>query len=243
METKFQTSFIPKTSLEPVASNTVHKPLGFFSFLSSIIFFITVLVAGGVFGWQKYLDNSKTQIKSDLEKNVKSFEPQTLDEYVRLNSRIDSAKALLAKHVAVSYIFDFLQEQTIQSVQFDDFKYEIGTDGAATLSMNGRAKSYNAVAYQAEVFGKERSLQTPLFSNLDLDTFGNVIFNFTTKIDPGFITYTRKADTTAAPSIDSIENLPSSSPSSASATGNTDAPQVPSSSAIDDLLNTNPTTK
>ncbi len=208
METKFQTSFIPKTTLDPIANNTAHRPLGFFSFITSIIFFITVLVAGGAFGWHKYLDSSKLKIQSDLDRNIKSFEPQTLDEYVRLNNRIDSAKTLLAKHVAVSYIFDFLQEQTIQSVKFSDFKYDIGTDGSALLSMNGEAKSYNAVAYQAEVFGKERALKTPLFSNLDLDTFGNVIFNFTTKVDPGFITYTRKANTDTSSNVDDIENLP-----------------------------------
>jgi hypothetical protein len=217
METKFQTSFIPKTSLDPVPAHTGRKPLGFFSFLSSIIFFITLLVAGGAFGWHKYLDSAKVKIQSDLDRNVKSFEPQTLDEYVRLNNRIDSAKILLSKHVAISYIFDFLSENTIQSVKFNDFKYEITPDGSANLSMNGEAKSYNAVAYQAEVFGRERSLKTPLFSNLDLDTFGNVVFNFTTQIDPGFITYTRKANTDSSIPGGEIENLPSQAnlPSSA----------------------------
>jgi hypothetical protein len=232
METKFQTSFIPKTTLDPIANNAAHKPLGFFSFITSIIFFITVLVAGGAFGWDKYLESSKAKTKSDLDRNIKSFEPQTLDEYVRLNNRIDSAKALLAKHVAVSYVFDFLQEQTIQSVKFNDFKYEVGVDGGATLTMNGQAKSYNAIAYQAEVFGKERSLKTPLFSNLDLDTFGNVIFNFTTKVDPGFITYTRKAKTDSSTNTDNIENIPSQNTMDAADT-----------SMIDSLLNPNSTTK
>ncbi len=233
METKFQTSFIPKTTLDPIASNTVHKPIGFFSFIASIIFFITVLVAGGAFGWNKYLENSKANTKNNLERNIKSFEPQTLDEYVRLNNRIDSAKTLLASHVAVSYIFDFLQEQTIQSVKFTDFKYETGPDGVATLSMNGQAKSYNAVAYQAEVFGKERALRTPLFSNLDLDTFGNVIFNFTTKIDPGFVTYTRKATTDNSPDSDTIINTPSASSA-------TNASSTPDTNMVNNLLNGGP---
>lgn len=231
METKFQTSFIPKTTLDPIANNAEHRPLSFFSFITSIIFFITVLVAGGAFGWNKYLETSKAKVKSNLEKNVKSFEPQTLDEYVRLNNRIDSAKALLANHVAISYIFDFLQDNTIQSVKFTDFKYEIGADNIATLSMNGQAKSYNAVAYQAEVFGKEKALKTPLFSNLDLDTFGNVIFNFTTKIDPGFITYTRKANAIPATN-DGLENIPSGAAGAV-------ATNTPSTSMIDNLLNSN----
>lgn len=201
MDTKFQTSFIPKTSLEP----TVTKPrssMGLFSFLSSIIFFISLLVALGAFGWHKYLLNQDNQIKADLDRNIKSFEPQTIDQYVRLDNRIESAKDLLSKHVALSYIFDFLSEQTISSVKFNDFKYDVGTDGTASITMNGQAKSYNAVAYQSEIFGKERALKNPLFSNLDLDQYGNVTFNFTAQIDPGFIVYTRKASTSAAPSSD-----------------------------------------
>lgn len=193
METKFQTSFIPKTNLAPVASGT-KRPLGFFTFVSTIIFFVSVLVGGAAFGWHKYLESSKVKIKDSLDRNIKSFEPQTIDEYYRLNNRIDAAKILLSKHVAVSYVFDFLSEQTIQSVRFIDFKYDVDAMGSATLIMNGEAKSYNAVAYQSEVFGRERALKSPLFSNLDLDTVGNVIFNFNTKVDPGFIVYTRKAN-------------------------------------------------
>ncbi|HEY4512467.1 MAG TPA: hypothetical protein VJH63_02280 [Candidatus Paceibacterota bacterium] len=203
METKFQTSFIPKTALDPVSSGT-KKPMGLFVFISTIIFFISVVIAAGAFGWDKYLENRKVQLKSDLERNVKAFEPQTIEEYVRLNNRIDAAKTLLSKHIAVSYVFDFLQDQTLQSVRFSDFKYDLVTDGSANISLNGEAKSYNAVAYQSEVFGKERALKSPIFSNLDLDAAGNVIFNFNTKIDPGFIVYTRKASQASQNSFDDI---------------------------------------
>jgi nitrate reductase NapE component len=192
METKFQTSFIPKTNLEPVRG-AVKRPMGLFAFLATIIFFISAVIAAGAFGWDKYLEGKKTQMQADLEKNIKAFEPQTIEQYVRLDNRINASKELLAKHVAVSYVFDFLQDKTLQSVGFTDFKYNVGADGTALLSLNGVAKSYNAVAYQSTVFGNERALKGPIFSNLDLDNSGNVVFNFTTNVDPGFITYTRKA--------------------------------------------------
>ncbi len=192
METKFQTSFIPKTTLEPVTGGE-KKPLGLLMFVATIIFFISILIGAGVFGWGKYLESQKVKMKSDLDRNIKAFEPQTLQEYVRLNTRINAAQQLLAKHVAVSYIFDFLSETTLQSVSFDDFNYGIAANGSATLGLSGTARSYNAVAYQSEVFGKERALENPIFSNLDLDSAGNVTFSFTTDVNPGFIAYTRKA--------------------------------------------------
>lgn len=203
METKFQTSFIPKTSLDPVSSGA-KKPMGLFAFIATIIFFISVVIGAGAFGWHRYLENRKSQMEIDLDKSVKKFEPNTIEEYVRLNNRIDAAKSLLARHIAVSYVFDFLQDQTLQSIRFSDFKYDLSTDGSANISMNGEAKSYNAVAYQSQVFGRERALKSPIFSNLDLDASGNVIFNFNTKVDPGFIVYIRKAAQTSANSFDDI---------------------------------------
>ena len=205
METKFSTSFIPKTTLEPVAHDT-KRPMGLFMFVSIIIFFVSVMVAAGAFGWHKYLESRRVTMKTDLEKNIKAFEPDTIEEYVRLNKRIETAKELLSKHVAVSYVFDFLTENTLGSVSFSDFKYNLGNDGVASLAMNGVAKSYNAVAYQSSVFGKERSLDGLIFSNLDLDASGNVVFNLATKINPAFIAYTRKA-VTETPVSNEIEPL------------------------------------
>lgn len=210
METKFQTSFIPKTSIDTTATALPRRHMGFFTFISLIIFFLSALSAGGMYMWHKYLIGSEQSLKESLDRNIKSFESQTIEEYVRLNNRIDAAKYLLSHHVAISYIFDFLSEKTIKSVRFLDLKYDVGVDGVATLTMNGEAKSYNAVAYQSEVFGKEKSLKSPLFSNLDLDTVGNVVFNFTTKIDPSFIFYTRKANTVRPSDRTGIESLPSS---------------------------------
>jgi hypothetical protein len=212
METKFQTSFIPKSNLEQnVAQGGSRGPVGFFTFIASIIFFISVLVAGGVFGYNKYLESLVASSKDSLDKNIKSFEPQTIEEYVRLNSRIDSAKKLLDKHIAISYVLDFLEEKTIQSVGFSDFKYDVDAGGEASLTMNGQAKGYNSVAYQAELFGRERALKSPLFSNLDVDVSGNVVFNFTTRIDPVFISYKKKAERLNINDSADINSLPDSS--------------------------------
>lgn len=202
METKFQTSFIPKQGVSVTADFRPKKSMGFFAFFATLIFFVSIILAGGIFGWKTYLQSQKTTMMKDLDKNIKAFEPQTIEQYVRLDNRINAAKEILSKHIAVSYLFDFLQEKTLQSVQFNDFKYDLGLDGFATVIMNGQAKSYNSVAYQSEVFGskvsgEQTSFIGPIFSNLDLDQFGNVLFNFNTKVQPGFLSYSRKAATEA----------------------------------------------
>lgn len=188
METKFQTSFIPKTTIS--TSPSASKPsVGLFLFIATLVFIATLIIAGGTYAYRSYLKGQVVKTKSDLDKNVKAFEPQTIEKYVRLESRIDTARILLSKHIAASNLFDYLSEATLKSVRFNDFKYELGPDGVVSLNMNGRAKNYNSVAYQSEVFGEKKELREPIFSNLDLDQGGNVIFNFSTRIEPGFIYY------------------------------------------------------
>ena len=55
--------------------------------------------------------------------------------------------------------------------------------------MMGEAKSFNAVALQSDVFGGERSFQDPIFSNFTLNENGNVIFKFSTSVEPELLRY------------------------------------------------------
>lgn len=194
METKFQTSFIPKTTIAPVASFKPRKQTSLLLVISFFLFLISVLFGGLAFGYLKFLDGRKAAIQADLEKNIKAFEPDTIRKYARLDSRIDASKTLLEKHIALSYFLEFLSTETLKSVRFLDMKYDLSSDGkTASINMNGQASGYNAVAYQSIIFGKSSSLKDTLFSNLDLDKTGNVVFNLTFKLDPGFVYYKKKA--------------------------------------------------
>lgn len=189
METKFQTSFIPKAPLSNGEGNAPKKSINFFVFISILIFILSLLAALGTYLYLGYLKKSEETIKINLDKNIKAFEPQTIETYVRLSSRLVAAHNILSKHVAISNVFDYLADTTLKTVRFTDFKYELGVDGAVSLSMNGQARNYNAVAYQSEVFGQKRDLRNLIFSNLDLDEKGNVIFKLASNLDPGFTYY------------------------------------------------------
>ncbi len=163
--------------------------LSFLTFIAVIIFIISVIVSGGVYAWKTYLEKQKAQMELDLKKNKQAFEPQTIEEYVRLNNRFDAAKKLLEQHVAVSAVFDILQARTLSTVRFKDFKYAFQNDGSVAISMVGEAKTYNSVAYQSQVFSKERAFKGIVFSNLDLDKSGNIIFKFDTRVEPKLVSY------------------------------------------------------
>ena len=140
------------------------------------------------------MKGKKETLKANLDKNVKAFEVQTIEEYIRLDTRIDTARLLLANHIAFSNLLDYLNQFTLKTVRYIDFKYDINAEGMANVTMTGQAKNYNSVAYQSEVFGKNKNLKNPIFSNLDLNEKGDVTFSFNTQLDPAFLSYTRTLD-------------------------------------------------
>jgi hypothetical protein len=91
----------------------------------------------------------------------------------------------------MSQFFDLLEQATLKSVRFKDFRYNASGDGRSSIALSGEADSFAAVALQSDAFGQSRFIREPIFSNLDLDNKGNVIFDFSAFVDPSLISYTR----------------------------------------------------
>jgi len=190
METKFQTSFIPKVPIGQSTFTPVKRPMNFFVFISTIIFILSLVLAGASYGYIKVLERSQEKIKTDLDANIKAFDPVMIEKYVRLDTRIETAKNLLLKHISASNLFSFLSENTLKTVRFNDFKYSLGSNGVPSLAINGIAKNYNSVAYQAQVFGGKKELKNFLISGLNADVERDTVsFNVSTDVEPSFTYY------------------------------------------------------
>ncbi len=190
METKFQTSFIPK---QPITAEAPHHAsaaslLFLFAF---IIFMASLASAGGVFIYGEIIKKNIQEGTSQLTLNKNAFDPNTISQITRLNDRINAADILLKKHKSVSTLFLVLSNATLKNVRFNDFSYT-AVDDKITLGMKGQALSYETVALQAKEFTNpnlKNVFRSPLFGDLTLDTQGNVSFNFTTTVDPLLVDY------------------------------------------------------
>lgn len=189
MDGKLQTSFIPK---KPITETTVFRrpqTVSIFTLISIIIFIISLASAAGVFLYQRYLVGQIADMNSRLAKAKNAFEPSFVTTVTNLSNRIAAAKKILDAHTVVSPLFDLLAGETLQNVRFDNFSYQLSDAGASTISMSGQAKSFNAVALQSDVFGQDKRLKNPVFSDLNLDQSGNVIFKFTATVDASYLSY------------------------------------------------------
>ncbi|MEX2010205.1 MAG: hypothetical protein WD874_00140 [Parcubacteria group bacterium] len=188
MEPKFQSSFIPKGPIATPGKFSAPKTRSLFGTIAVFIFAVSVVMAIGVFGYERFLISRIGTMGEGLVEARSTIDTETIRELMRMDARILSTAGLLDKHTAITPLFEFLEANTLQNVRFTDFSYST-TDKGLTLAMKGQARGYSAVALQSEMFNRSKFIKSPAFSDLDLDLKGNVTFSFSATLDPVFISY------------------------------------------------------
>ncbi len=175
MEPKFNTSFIPKKSLQADVSGskgtskythrrTIYGP-GFFLML--LIFTITVVVALGVFGYTKILIRDIEGKIAKMEEQKNSFDLNSVNMLTEFDTKIRSAKKILASHVAVSGLFDLLENITLKKVQYTELVYNGFPNEVPTITVTGVSDGFQNIALQTEQYRKDTSLLNPVVNDLE----------------------------------------------------------------------------
>lgn len=201
METKFQTSFIPKRPIVPVGGLNVSAPrrtTSFFMIVAVLLFVVSLVSAGGMYFWKSYLESAQLEYKEQLAKREQQFNPDLIEELKRQNVKIDVGKQLIVNHIALSQIFQIIGQLTIENVRFTSMDVSTGGTNANSdvkVSLKGHGTSLSAVAWQSDVLGKlekyglRNIVKNPILSDPTLDSNGLVSFGFTASIDPSNLSY------------------------------------------------------
>lgn len=192
METKFQTSFIPKQPITEGATIRHSSGGSFFFLISFIVFMVSIATAGAAFFYNQLVDKTIADGNKQLAINENAFDPKTIEELGRLNDRINAADQLLHNHVAVSSFFPELQKSTLKNVTFSNFSYKNSGADKISVNMSGQASSYETIALQSREFTNPslRSIfHSPLFTGLARDQAGNVNFSFSMFVDPSVVSF------------------------------------------------------
>lgn len=197
METKFQTSFIPKKPI--MQENKITTGVSLFLLISIIIFLISSGIAGWVYLEKGRLINSITEQKDIINKNKDSLNKDSvsIEKFVELNTRIETSKSLLSRHISVAPLFGFLGERVLKNVRFNSFVFsaagtEASSAGKIKVDISGKALDWRTMAAQADEISKSewKSIITePKISNLSLASDGSVVFSLSASLNPNFVTY------------------------------------------------------
>jgi hypothetical protein len=190
MDPKFQSSFIPKASLNQAGKPQKKKrgSVGVFSIIATILFLTSLALSGGVYLYVKLTESGIERKAALLEEERRNFNPELISELSRLNKKIIAAGELAEQHIAPSAIFEALEETTLRSIRFTEMDFKYGTD-RHTITMRGEARNFASIALQSDLFGKHRAINEPIFSNLNLTENGNVSFVFSAVINRNSILY------------------------------------------------------
>lgn len=197
MDQEFQTSFIPKKTLSPETPSVSRgSSFGLVNVVAFIIMIVSLLVAGGAYLYRDTLSQRVNEMKLSLERAQNIFEPEFLQELQTFDKRIQAAEKILENHIAVSPIFEVLQEITLPTVRYIDFTYEIDAlnPNVVHVSMSGEAVSYDAVTLQADLFSKNRFIRNPIFSNFSLARTGNVEFDLMFDVSRSLVNFEQKIE-------------------------------------------------
>lgn len=163
--------------------------MGIFFLLALLIFTMSLISAGAAFGYQRILNKTITDKDEDLRQAEGAFDAGTIQDLLRIDSRLTQARGLLQKHVAPSAILYFLSTITLERVQLNSFDMTLDKEGGASLSVTGVADSFSSVALQSDQFGSTKVLKDVIVSGVSVGDTGKVRFSVNAKVDPSLIVY------------------------------------------------------
>lgn len=195
---EFKTSFIPKQAAVETPA-VARSGVSLISTLAFVILLLSILLAAGAYGYEKLLFNeinrpcpdpnqietSGCGLEASLNKERQALDEGLLTEFKRLATKLNLAARLIEQHVTILPLMDLLSEITLENVRYTSFE-----QNNTTLTISGLARSYDDIAVQSNVFDEEQMIKSFLFSDLNLDGQGNVVFKLVMNVDPRLLSYT-----------------------------------------------------
>lgn len=189
MDPQVPTSFIPK---KPLVGESRSGGTGLLMLAAVLMFVASLLAAGGVFAYSKFLDKSIADKDSSLKKAEGAFDTASIVDLSRLDIRLTQARKLLGSHVAPSGVFTFLSATTLERVQFTSLNLDVNDDGSAKLTLDGVADSFSSLALQSDQFSAAKVLRDVVFSGISTDASGRVVFSLSASVDPSILSYAKQ---------------------------------------------------
>ncbi len=218
---------------QPVRPTVQHKQSGtnVFVVFGFVLLMLSILSAGAVFGYEKYLEGVRDADAVLLEEAKSKIDPNNVEGFIRTRDRFIAAKDILNNHIVFSRYLDTLERLTLQGVRFSSLTYALGKDGNATVTMNGVARTFNALAAESATFAGQKEFKRAIFSGFAVNEKDSTVkFVFTSEIDKSLILFSLPEGTPAveatlpvATSTPATPSVPAASSTPAAATKTTPA--------------------
>jgi len=180
MENEFRTTFIPKKPIVSQSSQSsapVSKPVGILFVVSVIIFIMSLVTAGGMYGYKVYLEKQVVDLSNSLNLVQKNLDPNTIKEFTVMDKRLRNSETLLNQHIVTSPLFTMLGVTTLPTVRYTKMDMSFNEAGNLAVTMSGESDGYRSIALQSQALSQNANLSDTIFSNFTVTPKGRVSFD------------------------------------------------------------------
>ncbi|MGM0482790.1 MAG: hypothetical protein ACQEP6_02925 [Patescibacteria group bacterium] len=178
-EQNTQPSFIPKAQGSAEKRNYAYN---LFAITGISIFVITLLCSGLLFGYKYYLEVKLAELEDNFKHPDEVFNPELKEKVSIADSSIRVSEKLLNNvKTSPTFVFEALEDLTTEDIYFNEFLYKshLGTEESLSfVTLKATAPSFNAAAFQSDVFKDSDKIETVEVENIHLNEEGRVVLNF-----------------------------------------------------------------
>lgn len=207
MDRDTQTSFIPKSALTR-APERIPQVVSLPVVIAIFFFIISLGLYGGSYAYRSLLDRSINSpcsangqscgLKESINRARRDLDQATTVYLQRLDDKLAIGSQVVGEHRTTLPLFTLLEDLTLPTIYYTRLTY-----AKNTFTIEGRASSYEDIAVQTSIFSRERSrIKSFIFSDLDLDSTGAVVFKLVLNVEPSVTSYAADLDArSSAPAV------------------------------------------
>lgn len=165
-----------------------------------------VIFLGIKFGYGPYLDKKAQTLDASISEKSQSLNQGQVDNFIKFYSQVANFKTLLSQHVFGSNILNFLEENTLKTLNYTSFSLDVARQ---EIKISGIAPDYEVLSQQLEIFRQSGSIKDIAFKNSSNNDKGGINFDATLTLKDDFfkgVPILSSASTSAAP----VSNVASS---------------------------------
>ncbi len=166
MSNQFDTSFIPQQPLLRVEGvKGRHEPVNFALVLALILFFVVLIIAGGVYFYARSIDARILLRSQELASLEATLDSSKITEYKNIESRIINAKVVLRDHNTFSVVLALLESGAADNIGLTKLAFS-NREKKFKVEVHGVGPSYQSIYFQLETW---RAI-SPMVLRVDLST-------------------------------------------------------------------------
>ncbi len=206
MDSSNQTSFIPKQALTRTFGRR-HEPIGLFTLVATVILIISLLFLGGAYTYRYLLTDEIERLcdnpdiiegdgalagcglEAQLTKLRGRLNQNTIATLETTDRKLKRAEGLLNSHQTLLPLLALLERLTLETIRYGHFDYN-----GETINLAGKAKGFESIALQSEVFDQDKLVTNYIFSDFTVDADNRVGFKLILTVEPSLTSYPRSRE-------------------------------------------------